>query len=48
LVTANVRIQHQGLPFFWTDIPGADDEHKDGAVAKNAYKYHKLAGEALV
>jgi len=32
----------KGLPFFWTTIPGA--EQKDGAIAKQAFQYHKQVG----
>lgn len=37
----------KGIPFFWTDIPGADEDSKDGALAKQAYINHKRAGEFL-
>ena len=32
----------QGLPFFWTTIPGAAD--KRGDIAKQAFGIHKQAG----
>lgn len=35
----------KGLPFFFTTIPGA--EKADGSIAKPAYQYHKLAGQAI-
>jgi len=35
----------KGLPFFFTTIPGASKA--DGSIAKPAYQYHKLAGQAL-
>ncbi len=35
----------KGLPFFYTTIPGA--EKPDGSIAKPAYQYHKLAGQAV-
>jgi cytochrome b561 len=35
----------KGLPFFFTTIPGA--EKADGSIAKPAYKWHKLAGQAI-
>ena len=37
----------KGLPFFYTTLPGASDENKNGEIAKNAFKVHKLAGQAL-
>jgi len=37
-----------GIPFFFNmKMPGASAEHKDGALAKQAYVYHKLVGQAL-
>jgi len=35
----------KGLPFFGYTIPGA--EKANGAIAKSAYQYHKLAGQAF-
>lgn len=37
----------KGLPFFGYHIAGAPDDKKDGEVAKNAFKVHKQAGQAL-
>ena len=37
----------KGIPFFWTTIPGAGPEEKDGALAKQAFINHKRAGEVL-
>jgi len=34
----------KGLPFFWTNIPGADDQHKSGEIAKQSFKIHKQLG----
>lgn len=36
-----------GLPFFYTTFPAAPKEERRPDIAKNAFKYHKLAGEAL-
>jgi len=35
----------KGLPFFYTTLPGASE--KNGAIAGNAFKFHKLVGEAM-
>tara|TARA_B110000008_G_C16671207_1_gene444848 strand:- start:140 stop:508 length:369 start_codon:yes stop_codon:yes gene_type:complete len=35
----------KGLPFFFTTIPGAKKENKDGKLAKNAWYYHKQVGQ---
>lgn len=38
----------KGVPFFGlATIPGAQGDDKRPAIAKQAYKNHKLAGEAL-
>lgn len=37
----------KGLPFFYTTIPGAPEESRDGNIAKNAFKIHGYAGLAL-
>ena len=35
----------KGVPFFFTTIPGAKKENKDGKLAKNAWYYHKQVGQ---
>ena len=38
----------KGLPFFGTTIPPKQNRTKsDGQLSKNAYKYHKLVGQAF-
>jgi len=37
----------KGLPFFFTTIPGADKENKNGKLAGWSYKVHKYAGTAI-
>lgn len=37
----------KGLPFFFTTIPGADKENKNGKLAGWTWKVHKYAGTAL-
>lgn len=37
----------KGLPFFFTTIPGADKEHKNGKLAGWMWKIHKYAGVAM-
>lgn len=34
----------KGLPFFWTTLPGASNENKDGKLAGKAFKLHKQMG----
>jgi cytochrome b561 len=36
-----------GLPFWYTTIPGAEKGKTDPSIAKPAFQYHKLAGQAL-
>ena len=33
-----------GLPFFFTTIPGATKENKNGKLAGEAFKWHKYLG----
>ena len=35
----------KGLPFFWTKVPGASKENKNGKLAGKAYKAHKFVGK---
>ena len=35
----------KGLPFFWTTIPGATKENKNGKLAGQAFKLHKRLGQ---
>jgi len=37
----------KGLPFFFTTIPGADKENKNGKLAGWMWKVHKYAGVAM-
>jgi len=37
----------KGIPFFWTHVPGASERDKNGKLAGNAYKTHKLVGQGL-
>ena len=35
----------KGLPFFWTKVPGASKENKNGKLAKTSYQWHKWVGQ---
>jgi len=37
----------KGLPFFGYTIPGATEENKNPEIAKNAFKFHKKAGQVF-
>ena len=32
------------MPFFYTTLPGASDENKDGKLAGQMFKWHKSLG----
>eukprot|EP00929_Paragymnodinium_shiwhaense_P086035 TRINITY_DN46505_c0_g1_i1.p1 TRINITY_DN46505_c0_g1~~TRINITY_DN46505_c0_g1_i1.p1 ORF type:complete len:207 (-),score=45.13 TRINITY_DN46505_c0_g1_i1:374-994(-) len=39
----------KGIPFFdFYHVPGAPDDKKDSEIAKNAFKAHKMVGQAMV